>query len=159
VSALGEAVVVVVVGVVVVVVDEGVVVVVVVAGAGVVEAAVVVVDPVGVDAVGGALEEVEVVELPLDEDDDVVVLSVVEELGLEEVVIKPLLCSCVSISCWTAATAEATAAGVASDPSSGSASSCLRSAASCAASSLDGCDLSVTTIWSAMAVVRHAVQL
>ena len=99
VSALGEAVVVVVVGVVVVVVDEGVVVVVVVAGAGVVDAGVVVVDPVGVDAVGGALEEVEVVELPLDEDDDVVVLSDVEELGLEEVVSKPLLCSCVSISC------------------------------------------------------------
>ena len=85
--------------VVVVVVGVGVVVVVVV-GVVVVDAGVVVVvDPVGVDAVGGALEEVEVVELPLDEDDDVVVLSDVEELGLEEVVIKPLLCSCVSISC------------------------------------------------------------
>jgi hypothetical protein len=76
------------------------VVVVVVVGVVVVDAGVVVVvDPVGVDDVGGALEEVEVVELPLDEDDDVVVLAEVEELGLEEVVIKPLSCSCVSISC------------------------------------------------------------
>jgi hypothetical protein len=145
VSALGAAVVL---GVVDVVVGEGVVVVVVVGVVVVVVGeGVVVVDPdVGVDEVGGELEEVDVVELPLDEDDDVVVLSDVEGLVLVEVVSKPLLCSCVSISCCTAATAEATAAGVASDPSSGSSLSCLRSAASCAASSWEGCDLRVTTI-------------
>jgi hypothetical protein len=95
VSAFGEAVVVVVVGVVVVVVDDGVVAVVVV-GAGVVEAGVVVVvDPAGVDDVGGELEEVEVVEVPLDEDDDVVVLSDADGLVFDEVVSNPLLCSCV----------------------------------------------------------------
>jgi hypothetical protein len=145
VSALGAAVVL---GVVDVVVGEGVVVVVAVGVVVVmVGEGVVVVDPdVGVDEVGGELEEVDVVELPLDEDDDVVVLSDVEGLVLVEVVSKPLLCSCVSISCCTVATAEATAAGVALDPSSGSSSSCLRSAASWAASSWEGCDLRVTTI-------------
>ncbi len=104
--ALGEAVVLVVLGVVaVVVLDEGVVVV--VAGVVVVvvvDEGVVDVDPdEGVDDVGGGVEEeeeeVDVVELPLDEDDDVVVLSDVDGLVLEEVVSRPLSCSCVSISC------------------------------------------------------------
>jgi hypothetical protein len=78
-------VVVVVVGVVDVVVDEG-----------------VVVDPdAGDDEVGGELEEVEVVVPPDDDYDEVDVESVEEPgfAGLDEVVIKPLLCSCVSISC------------------------------------------------------------
>ena len=127
---------------------------------GVVEVGVVVVvDPVVVDEDEELpLDEGE--ELPLDEDDDVVVES--EEDGLvpeEDVVSRPLSCSCVWISCCTAATAEATVAGVALPPSSGSALSCLRSAASCAVSSLEGSDFSVTTIWSAIAVVRQAVQL
>ena len=102
-SALGEAVVLVVVGVVVVVVDDGVFVVVVGVVVVVVEEGVVDVDPdEGVVDVGGGVEEeeeVEVVELPLDEDDNVVVWSDVEGLVLEEVVSRPLLCSCVSISC------------------------------------------------------------
>jgi hypothetical protein len=102
VSALGDAVVLVVAGVVVVVVDAGVVVVVDGVAVVVVDEGVVDVDPdEGVDDVGGGVEEedVEVVELPLDEDEDVVVLSDVEGLVLEEVVSRPLLCSCVSISC------------------------------------------------------------
>ena len=87
---------VVVVGVVVVVVDEG------VAGDVVVDAGVVVVvDSEGVDEVAGELEEVDVVVVPPDDDDEVDVESV-EDPGfvvLEEVVNKPLLCSCVSICC------------------------------------------------------------
>lgn len=104
-SALGDAVVLVVAGVVaVVVVDEGVVVVVVgvVVVVVVLDDGVVDVDPdEGVDDVGGGVEEeeVDVVELPLDEDDDVVVLSDVDGLVLEDVVSRPLSCSCVSISC------------------------------------------------------------
>ena len=100
-SALGDAVVLVVVGVVVVVVDEG----------------VVVVDPEGVvEGVGGdddvlpglefvadvpELGDVDVVVVPPDDDDEVEV-EVVEEPGfdeLEDVASRPLLCSCVSISC------------------------------------------------------------
>lgn len=102
-SALGESAVLVVVGVVaVVVVDEGVVDVVAGVVVVVVDEGVVGVDPDdGVDDVGGGVEEeeVDVVELPLDEDDDVVVLSDVDGLVLEEVVSRPLSCSCVSISC------------------------------------------------------------
>jgi hypothetical protein len=148
----------VVVGVVVVVVDEGVVVVVV--------GVVVIVDPEGVVEVAGGgddvlpelvlvvgvpeLEDVDVVVVPPDADDELEVeVEFVDEPGfveLEEVASRPLLCSRVSISCCTAATAEGTAAGVALGPSSASALGCLRSAASCAASSLEGCDLSVTTI-------------
>ncbi|MGZ4183002.1 MAG: hypothetical protein ACXVUL_20250 [Solirubrobacteraceae bacterium] len=98
-SALGDAVVFVVVGVVVVVVDEG----------------VVVVDPEGVvEGVGGdddvltglelvvdvpELGDFDVVVVPPDEDDEV---EVVEEPGsdeLEDVASRPLLFSCVSISC------------------------------------------------------------
>ena len=81
-------------------VDDGVVVV--VAGdVGVDAGVVVVVDPEGVDEVGGELEEDDVVVVPPADDDEVEVESV-EEPGfvvLEEVVIKPLSCSCVSISC------------------------------------------------------------
>ena len=102
-SAFGEAVVVVEVGV--VVVDDGVVdagVVVVVAGDVVVDAGVVVVaDPEGAEAVGGELEEDVVVVPPDDDDDDDDEVESVEEPGfvvLEEVVIKPLSCSCASIS-------------------------------------------------------------
>jgi hypothetical protein len=95
---LGDAVVV----VEVVVVDVGVVVVVVGVVDVVVDEGVVVVDPdAGVDEVGGELEEVDVV-VPPDDDDDEVDVEFVEEpgfAGLDEVVIKPLLCSCVSISC------------------------------------------------------------
>ncbi len=64
---------------------------------------VVVVDPEGVDEVGGELEEDDVVVVPPDDDDDdEVEVESVEEPGfvvLEAVVIKPLSCSCVSISC------------------------------------------------------------
>jgi hypothetical protein len=89
VSALGAAVVLVVVWVVVVVVvDDGVVDAgVVVGGDGVVEVgAVVVVDPEGGDEVTGELEEVVVVEVPLDADDDVVVSSEVDGPVSDEVV-------------------------------------------------------------------------
>jgi hypothetical protein len=80
------------------------VVVVVVAGDVVVDAGVVVVvDQEGVDEVGGELEEDDVVVVPPDDDDDdEVEVESVEEPGsvvLEAVVIKPLSCSCVSISC------------------------------------------------------------
>jgi hypothetical protein len=142
----------VVVGVVVVVVVEGVV----DAGVVLVPVDVGVVD-VGVVVAPEGADEVVVVEVPLDEEDDVVVWSVEDGLVFDDVVTRPLLCSCVSISCWTAATAAATAPGVALAPSCGSALSCLRSAASCAASSLEGWELSVTTIWSASAVVRQEV--
>lgn len=138
--------------VVVVVVDDGavdvgvVVVVVPVDGVVVDVGVVVVVAPDGADELVVELEDVALVEVPLDEDDDVVVLSDEDGLVLEDVVSRPLLCSCVSISCCTAPTAEATAAGVALAPSCGSSLSCLRSATSCAASSLEGWELSVTTI-------------
>lgn len=129
------------------VVEVGVVGVVVVVDEGVDDAGVVVVvAPGDVGELVVELEEVVVVEVPLDEDDDVVVLSDEDGLVLDEFVSRPLLCSCVSICCCTPATAEATAPGVALAPSCGSALSCLRSAASCAVSSLVGSELSVTTI-------------
>ena len=70
----------------------------------------------------------------------------------------PLPLSWVSISRWTVPTAAAIAAGDPFAPNAGNAFSCLRSALSCATSSCGGSDLSVTTIWSAIAVVMHAGQ-
>ena len=71
---------------------------------------------------------------------------------------RPLLCSALSISCCTTATSEATAAGVPPAPSAGNAFSCFRSWVSVAINAAEGWALSVTTIWSARAVVVQAGQ-
>jgi hypothetical protein len=102
----------------------------------------------GVDVVGAGV----VVD---DVGDDVV--EVLLELG--GLVSSPLFCSAESISCCTVVTSAATAAGVPAAPSAGSAFSCLRSAFSVSRSCWEGWDLSVTTIWSARAVVIQAGQL
>ena len=62
----------------------------------------VVVDPEGVDEVGGELDLVVLPPDDDDDDDDDVGVESVEEPGfvvLEEVVNNPLSCNCVSISC------------------------------------------------------------
>lgn len=107
---------------------------------------------------------VDVVDPDPDPDAGVVVVDPgvvdVDVLGLElgGFVSRPLLWSAVSISCCTVATCEATAAGVPPAPSEGSAFSCFRSFSSVATSVADGWDFSVTTSWSASAVVVHAGQ-
>lgn len=95
-----------------------------------------------------------------------VVVAVVEVVEAGEVVVvasglagRPLLLIVVSISCWTLSTSAATAAGVPLTPRDGSAFSCLSSMSSSRTSCFDGWDLSVTTIWSAIAVVTQAGQL
>lgn len=70
----------------------------------------------------------------------------------------PLLCNALWISCWTVPTADATAAGVPPAPNEGSAFNRFRSLSSVATSAAEGCDFSVTTIWSASAVVMQAGQ-
>ena len=72
---------------------------------------------------------------------------------------RPLSCSSVSICCWTAATSAAIALGVPSAPSAGSASSCSGPRSASPAARCDGAAVSVTTIWSAIAVVMQAGQL
>ena len=72
----------------------------------------------------------------------------------------PLSASASSICCCTAATWAAIAAGVPFAPSAESAFSCCSAACDLLRRAPgDGCDVSVTTIWSAIAVVRHAGQL
>src|SRR5205807_7139918 len=88
--------------------------------------------------------------------DDVPPALVDVELDAGGFVSSPLDCSALSISCCTVATWEATAAGVPLAPSEGSAFSCCRSALSVASSCREGWAFSVTTIWSASAVVTQA---
>lgn len=73
---------------------------------------------------------------------DDVLDPLLEEGGLAS---RPLLASCVSISCWTPATSALTAAGVPPAPSADTAFSCFRSAFSCASSAADGWEESVST--------------
>lgn len=68
----------------------------------------------------------------------------------------PLACRAVSISCCTLPTSEVTALGVPPAPSAGNAFSCFRSFSNAATSAGEGCAVSVTTSWSASAVVVHA---
>jgi hypothetical protein len=70
----------------------------------------------------------------------------------------PLSVSVVSTACCTAATCAAISAGVASAPSKGNAFSLARAACSFRRSEAGGCLDTVTTIWSAIAVVMHAGQ-
>ena len=86
----------------------------------------------------------------------VAVLDVLLELG--GLATSPLDFSAESISCCTVPTSVAIAAGVPAAPSAGSAFSCLRSAVSVSRSCCEGWALSVTTIWSASAVVTQAGQ-
>jgi hypothetical protein len=141
--------------------------------------AVVVVDVVGPDdfvvVVGGGLDVVVVAGLVvLGALDGVVDVDgvgvVVEDVGEPLAVVdvdpeavgglasSPLLCSADWTSCCTVATWEATAAGVPPAPSAGSAFSCFRSLSSVDTSACVGWDFSVTTSWSASAVVVHAGQ-
>jgi hypothetical protein len=86
----------------------------------------------------------------------VVVVVVVDEVVFAS---WPLSLSAVSICFWTAATVAAIAAGDPFAPSDESASSCFSAVWIRCTSSSVGCDLSVTTIWSAIAVVRQYGQL
>ena len=100
---------------------------------------------------------------------DWVVVGVVEEVGVVVVLVEvvldatgvvgsPLSSSSVSTSCWTASTCDATAVGVPWAPSAGNAFNCFSAASSFASNAAVGWALSVTTSWSAIAVVVHAGQ-
>jgi hypothetical protein len=134
-----------------------------------VEPAVVVGELEVVDAALGVVAEagVVVVEAAVDE---VALVDVLAPGGPVEVVVdepadvpvtesEPLSLSSVSISCCTVATAAAIAVGVPLAPSLGNAPSWLRSEFSLASRAADGWTESVTTIWSATAVVMQAGQL
>jgi hypothetical protein len=84
-----------------------------------------------------------------------VAVLVVELTGLLG---SPLASISCSICCCTADTCAATATGVPWAPSCDSAPSFFRSFWSSVSSCVEGCDLSVTTIWSAIAVVIQAGQ-
>jgi hypothetical protein len=106
------------------------------------------------------LELVLVVEVPVvDEPDPLAGLDedeVFEDLG--GFATSPLWFRVVSTSCWTVATWEATTAGVPPAPRAGRAFSCFSACSSLASSARDGCEFSVITIWSAIAVVVQAGQ-
>jgi hypothetical protein len=113
---------------------------------------------VDVDAPEGGAAVVDVLGAGVVVDDvGAEVVDVLLELG--GLVTRPLDCSAESISFCTVETSEATALGVPAAPSAGNAFSCLRSAFSESRSCREGWALSVTTIWSASAVVMHAGQL
>lgn len=132
---------------------------------GVVLVGVVVVVPAGGEALGVVAPELEEDEPEGEEDELVVVPPDVDEELVDELfedggfANRPLLLSSVWICCWTVPTAAVIAAGVPPAPSDGRPLSCLRSAASFVSNACDGCEVSVTTIWSASAVVMQAGQL
>jgi len=78
--------------------------------------------------------------------------------AVEPPVTMPLSVSVVSTACCTAATCASISAGVASAPNDGRAFSVRNAAWSFRRSSAEGCFDTVTTIWSAIAVVMQAGQ-
>ena len=123
----------------------------------VVEVDVVVVVVVVGGLVVGVLPELDPESPPVvdDESELPVTLVVVVVLG---VVSSPLSSRTVCTCCCTPATAAATAAGVPPVPNWGSAPSWDKILSILCSSGTGGCDLRVTTIWSAMAVVEQAGQ-
>jgi hypothetical protein len=110
------------------------------------------------DDVAGPPESVVAAPVGDAESVDVAPVDVVAVPPTGSPVTMPLELSVDSTCCCTAATCAAISAGVASAPRAGSASSRASAACSLFRSSADGCSDTVTTIWSAIAVVMHAGQ-